>query len=256
MKDYMKDFDAAKIKDELVAWIRKWFEENGRDCNAVIGISGGKDSTIAAALCVEALGKDRVVGVMLPNGEQEDIEDSYEVCRFLGINSYEINIEKMFNFMIEELSCNQFDITDQAIINSPARCRMVMLRGVAQCCNGRTINTCNLSENWVGYFTVDGDGSGDCRPLEQLTVQEVVEIGKVLGLESRLVEKVPIDGLCEMTDEENLGFGYDVLDRYIRTGICEDEAIKALIDQKHRNNKFKVRTPECYEYAGPILAAD
>lgn len=256
MVDYMKEFDALKMKTELVAWIKDWFERNGQDCNAVIGISGGKDSTILAALCAEALGKDRVIGVMLPNGVQDDIEDSYEVCRFLGIKSYEINISEMFNYMIEELSCNQFDISEQAIINAPARCRMIMLRGVAQCCNGRLMNTCNLSENWVGYFTVDGDGSGDCKPLELFTVQEVIEIGKVLGLEHRLVEKVPNDGLCKMTDEDNLGFSYKVLDRYIRTGICEDENIKKLIDEKHKNNKFKLRESDCYQYNGKILAKD
>jgi len=256
MQDYMKDFDAVKVKNELVDWIRNWFEKNGKNCNAIIGISGGKDSTIAAALCVEALGRDRVLGVLLPNGVQEDIQDSYDVCNFLGIRYVEMNIENMFNEMIVQLSTNKFDITDQAIINAPARLRMVMIRGAAQCNNGRTINTCNLSENWVGYFTVDGDGSGDCSPLEMLTVQEVIEVGRVLGLADRLVEKVPIDGLCKMTDEENLGFSYAALDKYLRTGKCKDKTIKELIDKKHKANKFKLKTSDHYGYPGKILAED
>ena len=235
-------FDAKKVKDACVQWIRDWFEENGPGCNAVLGISGGKDSSVCAALCVEALGKDRVIGVTMPNGVQPDIADSIKLINHLGIRRYDINIGAAFNALMAEVEAKLgASASDQTRINMAPRLRMTAVYAVSQSNNGRVVNTCNLSEDWVGYSTRWGDAAGDFSPLGGLTVQEVVEVGKVLGLPIDLVVKTPSDGLCGKTDEDNLGFTYAVLDKYIRTGVCEDPAAKALIDRKHVMNLFKLK---------------
>lgn len=233
-------FDAIKIKNECVEWIREFFLENGPDCNAVIGISGGKDSSVAAALCVEAIGKDRVIGVLMPCGEQADIDCAYKLCNHLGIKHFVVNVKDA----IEGLKSNipeDIVLSNQSIINLPPRIRMSTLYAVSQSVNGRVVNTCNLSEDWVGYSTRYGDAAGDFSPLSQLTVTEVKEIGRVLGLPIDLVDKTPIDGLCGKSDEENLGFTYAELDIYIRTGKMDDEEKKAKIDLMHKRNLFKLQ---------------
>lgn len=233
-------FDAQKVKNSCVEWIKKFFEENGKGCNAVLGISGGKDSSVAAALCVEALGKDRVIGVLMPCGIQHDIDCAYKLVNHLGIKHYEINIKSTIDSLTESIQEN-LELSTQAKTNLPPRIRMSTVYAVSQCCNGRVVNTCNLSEDWVGYSTRYGDAAGDFSPMCNLTVTEVKAIGKLLGLPEDLVEKTPIDGLCGKTDEENLGFTYAELDVYIRTGYIEDKAKKELIDTKHRNNLFKLQ---------------
>ena len=241
-------FDAVKVKNDLVKWIQDWFEVNGPGCNAVIGISGGKDSTVVAGLCVEALGKDRVFGVMMPNGVQPDIDDSIKVCKALDIRNVTINIAGAYDSLMAELKEKMEEVTSQSVQNLPPRLRMSTLYAVSQCVNGRVANTCNLSEDWVGYSTRYGDSVGDFSPLSNLTVHEVREIGMALNLPRELVYKVPSDGLCGKTDEDNLGFTYEMLDKYIRTGICEDEEKKALIDRKHKANLFKLQLMPSFPY--------
>ena len=231
-------FDAKKIKNDCVEWIRNVFEENGKGCNAVIGISGGKDSSVAAALCVEALGKDRVIGVLMPCGVQHDIDMAELLVKHLGIKYYVINVFDA----VEGIKSNlPFEATPQTLTNIAPRIRMTTLYAVSQSHNGRVVNTCNLSEDWVGYSTRYGDAAGDFSPMCNLTVQEVKAIGRELDLPDVLVDKVPIDGLCGKTDEDNLGFTYAVLDRYIRTGEIDDTETKALIDRKHKMNLFKLQ---------------
>lgn len=233
-------FDAKKVKDQCVAWIQKFFEENGPGCNAIIGVSGGKDSSIAAALCVEALGKDRVIGVLMPQGEQQDIDMSYRLVEHLGIRHYKINIADAVDGILNQMP-QQLPVSSQTIQNLPPRIRMSTLYAVSQSSNGRVCNTCNLSEDWVGYSTRYGDSVGDFSPMANLTVTEVKEIGYLLGLPRELVDKTPIDGLCGKTDEENLGFTYAELDTYIRTGEIADLQKKELIDRKHKANLFKLQ---------------
>jgi NAD+ synthase len=249
----MEEFDAKKIKEELIKWVRDWFEENGKGCNAVIGISGGKDSTVTAALMVEALGKDRVIGVLMPNGIQADISDSKKVVEFLDIKNITVNIKdtvdaetKKLKESLKELGHDE--LSEQTIINLPPRIRMATLYAVSQSVNGRVINTCNLSEDWVGYSTRYGDSAGDVSPLANLTVDEVKKLGIELGLPKDLVYKTPSDGLCGKSDEDNLGFTYATLDKYLRTGICEDENIKNIIDRKHKINKFKLELMPSFKY--------
>ena len=233
-------FDAIAVKNDCVAWIREFFEQNGKGCNAVIGISGGKDSSIAAALCVEALGKDRVIGVLMPQGQQHDIDKAYMLVNHLGIRHYVVNIQNAVNGVLDEI-VPQISVSDQTRMNLPARIRMSTLYAISQSCNGRVCNTCNLSEDWVGYSTRYGDSVGDFSPMSHLTVAEIKQIGYLLGLPGELVDKVPIDGLCGKTDEDNLGFTYAELDTYIRTGRIEDQEKKVRIDRMHQKNLFKLQ---------------
>ncbi len=246
-------FDALKVKNECVAWIRDFFAKNGPDCNAVIGISGGKDSSIAAALCVEALGKDRVIGVLMPRGEQHDIDKAYLLVDHLGIRRHEINIAAAADALIAAMPAG-LELSKQARENLPPRIRMATVYAVSQSCNGRVCNTCNLSEDWVGYSTRYGDSVGDFSPMSNLTVTEVKQIGHLLGLPAELVEKPPIDGLCGKTDEENLGFTYAELDVYIRTGEIANPETKARIDQKHKANLFKLQLMPAFDAGIPTKA--
>lgn len=231
-------FDAVRVKNECVEWIRQFFEENGKGCNAIVGISGGKDSSIVSALCVEALGRERVIGVLMPCGTQHDIDMAQLLVNHLGIKHYIVNIKDAVDGLTAALP---FEISTQSRTNLPPRIRMTTLYAVAQSHNGRVANTCNLSEDWVGYSTRYGDAAGDFSPCSFLTVAEMKQIGRVLGLPDVLVDKVPIDGLCGKTDEENLGFTYAELDRYIRTGEIDDMEKKARIDRLHAMNQFKLQ---------------
>ena len=234
-------FLVEKVTAELIKWIQDWFEENGKGCNAVIGISGGKDSSIVATLCVEALGKDRVVGILMPNGEQCDIADSRQLVEHLGIRNYTSNIKDAYDNTLASIKAAGLEPSDQAVLNLAPRHRMTTLYAFSQTLNGRVANTCNLSEDWIGYSTRYGDSAGDFSPLGKLTVQEVKEIGKYLKLPLDLVEKVPSDGLSGCSDEDKLGFTYAELDKYIREGIIDNEQTKAKIDRLNKINAFKLQ---------------
>lgn len=243
------EFDAKKVSAEVIEWVREQFAQTASpDTKAVIGISGGKDSSVAAAVCVKALGKDRVIGVLMPQGEQSDISYSRLLVDTLGIKSYTINIGDTVSAFMNELK-KHIEPSNQAIVNTPARIRMTTLYAVAASCGGRVINTCNLSEDWVGYSTKYGDAAGDLSPLSDLTVTEVLAIGDELGLPKELVHKVPTDGLCGKTDEENLGFTYAMLDTYIRglDDLSGHPQIKEKIDRLHKANLHKLRLMPKYE---------
>lgn len=238
-------FNVDKIKNDCILWIQEFFKQNGKDCNAIVGISGGKDSSVVAKLCAEALGKDRVIGVLMPCGVQHDIDCAEQLVSHLGIKYYTINIKDTVDAMLKAMPDN-IKITQQTKINLPPRIRMATLYAVSQSHNGRVANTCNLSEDYVGYATRYGDGAGDFSPISKLTVTEVKALGYALGLPQNLIQKTPIDGLCGKTDEENLGFTYDALDKYIRTGICDDLTLQKTIDTMHRNNRFKLEPIPCF----------
>ena len=231
--------------EDLVRWIKDWFEANGKGCNAVVGMSGGKDSLIVAALCVKALGKERVIGVMMPNGNQKDIQDALYACAHLGIKNYTFNIAPVFQALEGQMVTKIGYLSAQADTNLPARLRMATLYAVSQTLNGRVANTCNRSENYVGYETKYGDGAGDFSPLANLTVREVLEIGDYLGLPHHLVHKVPIDGLktnedgSYVTDEQSLGFTYEELDNYLLNGIVPSEEKLERIEQLHARGVAK-----------------
>ena len=244
------DFDASKAVEATVKWIQDWFAENGPDCNAIIGISGGKDSSITAALLVEALGKDRVIGIMMPNGEQSDMDMALLLVNYLGINHYVINIAAAYNGAVKDIECAIGELSNDSLINLAPRLRMATLYAVGQSRNGRVANTCNLSEDWVGYSTRYGDAAGDFSPISSFTTAEIRAMGRVLGLPDILIEKVPSDGLSGMSDEDKLGFTYEVLDRYIRTGEIEDATAKERIDTLHERNLFKLRYMDSFKYEG------
>ena len=230
-----------------IQWIKDYFKDNP-DGKAIIGISGGKDSTIAAALCVEALGADRVIGVLMPNGKQNDIYDSYEVMARLQLQYHVVNInaacEGLYKFLADAifLSGGEKAIRENTMIttNTPARLRMATLYAVAALYpNSRVVNTCNRSEDYVGYSTKYGDAAGDFSPLGNLTVREVLEIGDELGLPEHLVHKAPSDGMCGKTDEDNLGFTYEQLDDYILGTAAVDEEVVEKIEKLHKATRHK-----------------
>lgn len=241
-------FDAVKVKNDMIQWITDWFSVNGQGCNAVIGISGGLDSTVVAALCVEALCKERVVGVLMPNGIQRDICFADMVCDHLGIKRYEINIKDMYNDITMGVQLSGIKLSEQTRINISPRLRMTTLFAVAQSLNGRVSCNSNLSESYIGYSTIFGDSAGSFAPLKNLTKTEVKLIAKELGLPTMLVEKEPSDGLCGKTDEDNFGFTYAVLDKYIRTGEIDDSLTKERIDCLHKNNLFKTQPIPSFPY--------
>ena len=254
-KDMLKN--PEQTKNKIVQWIRDYFAENGPSCSAVIGISVGKDSSVAAALCAEALGKDRVVGVLMPRGVQPDISDSQLLVDTLQIPYVIVNIgdaadalERTLegNEKLQEI-CGKKEMAREAKINMPPRIRMATLYAVAQNLpnGGRVVNTCNASEDYVGYSTKYGDAAGDFSPMSELLVHEVLQIGDVLGLPEQLVRKTPSDGLSGMSDEDKLGFTYAMLDHYVLTGECDDEEKKARIDRLHRLNLHKLRLMPKFE---------
>jgi NAD+ synthase len=247
-------FDAAVVKKQLVEWIAGYFHNNGSpETKAVIGISGGQDSSIVAALCVEALGKNRVLGIIMPYGKQHDIDISYDLCKTLDIAYVEINIEESAQSLYNEVVKSGLELNNTATFNTPARLRMATLYAVSGIVGGRVANTSNLSEDWVGYATKFGDSAGDFSPLSNLTVTEVKLIGRELGLAPGFIDKIPIDGLCGKTDEENLGFSYATLDRYIREGICENENVKKAIDRLHGMNLHKTNPMPAFVQASQDL---
>lgn len=215
------------LKDDAIAFVKDYFEKNGNpETKAIIGISGGKDSSTVAALCCKALGRERVLGVLMPNGVQSDIDDSRKLCDFLGIKNITVNIQDGYNALSETIksSLDLDDLSDQYRTNTPSRLRMTTLYGVAALVgNARISCNGNLSERLAGFFTLWGDGVGDFAPLANLYVSEVIQLGSELGLPDELVHKAPSDGMCGLTDEDKLGFTYDELQK-VAEGKAEDVA--------------------------------
>lgn len=254
-------FDAVKVKNDCVQWIRDYFKDNPNG-KAILGISGGKDSTIAAALCVEALGTDRVIGVMMPNSVQNDIDDSYEVCNYLGIYSLEVNIEDAYEGLRDSITAaliasyaeNPYTSVygnNMVRTNLPARLRMATLYAVAALYpHSRVVNTCNRSEDYVGYSTKFGDAAGDFSPLGNLTVHEVLAIGDELGLPRHLVHKTPSDGMCGKSDEDNLGFTYEELDDYLLHGTECKTSLETIekIEKMHRATRHKYQSMPIFSH--------
>lgn len=247
----------AQTKDEIVSWLRIFFAHACPHGWAVVGISGGKDSSVTAALCAEALGRDRVMGVLMPRGVQSDIDDAKLLVHTLGIRHITVNIGKAADALQAALVASGelmlanggAGLSKDTKINLPARMRMTTLYAVAQSLPGGALvlNTCNKSEDWVGYATKFGDGAGDVSPLGNLLVEEVRQLGTVLGLPDELVRKTPTDGLSGQTDEDKLGFTYAVLDRYLSTGEIDDPAVKERIDALHAANLHKLMPMPTFE---------
>lgn len=237
MREYV--FNANEVADKLVLWLKEYFDNNGKPLNAVVGCSGGKDSTVVLAALVKAIGPERVYAVLMPNGVQVDLDDSYKVCELLGLKPYLCNIENVYNSMLKNVT-EHVNVSTQTKINLAPMLRMTTLKAFSQSVNGRFACNGNASELYLGWFTMGGDDQGQVRPLINLTATEVSLVGKALGLPDWAVFKTPTDGLCGQTDEDKFGFSYSVLDKFIRTGECDDPAIKERIQKMHSTNLFKV----------------
>ena len=242
------------IKEQAISWVKEYFEKNGNpNTKAIIGISGGKDSSVVAALCCAALGKDRVIGVMMPNGVQSDIADSIKLCNFLGIKNYTVNIGSAYQALAAEIKSvtNTENTTPQFNTNTPSRLRMSTLYGIAAL-DGNARISCNgnYSERLAGYFTIWGDGAGDFAPLANLFVDEVVQLGIDLGLPEDLCVKAPADGMSGKTDEDNLGFTYAELKK-VATGneseVDADKVAKIKAKLKALDFKRKLLNLPCFE---------
>lgn len=274
--------DAEKATEGIIAWLQEQFRTSGGKY-AVIGISGGKDSTVVAALCARALGKENVIGIILPNQRMKGMKTAFEIAslycgkwtvysigpayhHFTSWAGYNERTPKMerdiqwmrtYDFSLKEMEGYNPDlhVSDAAVTNLPARLRMCALYFVAQCVeHGRVINTSNLSERYVGYSTRYGDSVGDFSPLGNFTATEVLEIGKYLGVPQKYLDIPPSDGLSGLTDEENLGFTYSNLDGYIRhDGTEVPEEIRKKIDRLHELNEFKQKMMPIYEPTGEIF---
>ena len=248
-KEYMENFDATTAKNKIVEWIRKWFAANApENAIAVVGISGGKDSSVVAALCAEALGRERVFGLLMPCAVQTDIQYAYDLCNFLNINFNEIDIFNLYtlaSYYVEQL-CEH--CTEQTKINLKPRLRMTMLYAFSQSLNGRVACTDNLSESYVGYSTQWGDNVGDFAPIANYTSDEVIAICHALGLPEKFLIKPPSDGLSGKTDEEAFGFTYQQLNEYIRLNRCNDKETREKIDARHNSTEFKRKPIASFRY--------
>lgn len=234
----MSNFNAKKVKDKLVQWLRDYYDNNGNPLNAVVGCSGGKDSSVVLAALVEAIGAERVYAILMPNGIQSDIKDSYKICELLGLKPHLCNIGDGYKGILNSVS-EEFNISEQTKINLAPVLRMATLKAISQSVNGRFTSNGNLSEIYLGWFTLDGDDRGAIKPLANLTVTEVIAVGKELGLPDWAINKTPSDGLCGDTDEQKMQISYSKLDNYIRTGFIDDIEMKNRIDDRHCTNLFK-----------------
>ena len=248
----MAEFNAKQQLPGLLDWMRAQMKACGGK-TAVIGISGGKDSSVVAALSVAAYGRENVVGVLMPDGVQPDIDYSNGLVDVLNIRHYTFNIHGGTSGILDEMARVGIDASRQTKVNLPSRIRMATLYAIAQSVDaGIVVNTSNLSEDWVGYCTIYGDSAGAFSPLGMYTTEEVIALGAELGLPERFLIKPPSDGLTGKTDEDNLGFTYHAVNEYIRKGEV-DPAIKEQIDRKHKVSRFKFQTLPVYQNGLPIV---
>lgn len=251
------------MKTKLIEWIKKYTEESHAK-GYVVNISGGKDSTVVAALLVEAVGADKILGILQPNGEQKDISDSIRVCKYLGIEYKIVNIMESVNSIINSIERNPTEINiinhkidDKTLTNIPPRIRMTVARAIAQSIGYRFAGTGNLSERYIGWFTKDGDSACDFNIIAGLTCTQVIELGDELGIPHDLVHKAPADGLTGKSDEDNFGFTYEQLDNYILNGTSGNKDIDKLIEEKHEQSihKYGVYTPSIeLFYPGNVMS--
>lgn len=241
----MDKFDAKKVTEQLIQGIRDWFERNGKGCNVILGLSGGKDSTIVCKLCVEALGADRVITVGIPDKGQ-DLHGADEIAKWMGVQFHVVNIGSITDAIKHETYYGGgVRLSEQAEQNIPPRVRMLVLYAISQSNNGRVVGTCNASENYIGYFTKYGDGASDFEPIAELTVHELYQVGDELGIPKKWTYKTPSADLPNTkTDEDEIGFSYKDLDDYIRgTRKIPDDVVDK-IEKRRKQNMHKFKEPE------------
>ncbi|HHU08099.1 MAG TPA: NAD(+) synthase [Clostridiaceae bacterium] len=256
-----KNIKIAEVVPDIVQWCRDQLSTSGGD-QAVIGLSGGKDSTVVAALMAEAIGKEQVFGLILPDQGQNDLDTAIEIARELEINYQVLDISPITSAIRLQVakaieSGLIAEESEQTRLNLPPRVRMTVLYAVSQSILGsRVVNTSNLSEDWVGYVTLYGDSAGAFAPLGMLTSAEVIALGEALGVSERFLKIPPADGLTGKTDEDVFGFSYEQLDKYIRTGEITDKNAREKIDRMHRLSRFKFQAMPMFQPHFDIGADD
>lgn len=236
--------DPIRETDHIINWLKDKFADYGEETKAVIGMSGGKDSTIAAALLCQAIGPERVVGVIMPNGEMKDKKIAENICEHLNMRYYVIDIADAVNCLYQSLYNRDIDYSNPIIAtNTPARIRMTTLYAVAATCHGRVVNTCNESEEYIGWSTKYGDNAGDFSVLREYPVRWVKQIGHELVcrgvLKTEWIEKIPDDGMCGLSDEEKFGFTYEELDEYMLNKTCSSVSAVARIKKMNKASRHK-----------------
>lgn len=242
-------FETKIYMYDCIDWIREYFRLNGYNSMAVVGISGGIDSAVVAAMCVKALGKERVLGILMPNGVQSDIEVAKEVCDTLEINYYVANIAEAVEGIYNQLHSDKDYLGPVVMYNTPARIRMTMLYAYAAMVRGRVANTCNLSESYVGYDTKWGDNAGDFAPLQEFTKTEIYEMAALLPLPQSVLNAIPNDGMCGVSDEERFGFTYATLDKFIRGGANLSYEEHKRITEMHSAARHKLTAVNLPHYS-------
>lgn len=216
--------DARHVTGQLVDWIRtRVLAANSK--GTVLGLSGGIDSAVVAALCRRAF-EDSTLGVMMPcHSMPQDEEDARLVAAALGLETARVDLTGTYDVLmsaIEQATGNQLMRLAQA--NTKARLRMTTLYGIAATRSALVVGTGNRSELTIGYFTKHGDSGVDMLPIGGLVKAQVFELAAHLGIPEKIIRKAPSAGLWEgQTDEQEMGFTYAALDRYILTGQAEPD---------------------------------
>ena len=230
LKNYLKDIEK---------FLKNYLENNGMN-TYVLGVSGGVDSSLCAALARNAVGKDKLHCLIVPiDSAKEDIEDALTLVKDLDLKYDIIDASETFHTYLKDFEkcCMSFDRS--TLGNLKARMRMSILYAVAQNERGLVIGTDNADERCVGYFTKYGDGACDILPIAHLVKAEVVEASKILGIRTSLAERVPTAGLYEgQTDEKEMGVSYKDLDAYV-LGKEVNETAKKRIQYLERISEHK-----------------
>lgn len=247
----MYQFNPERAVIGCVTWIENWFRAHGSsNSKAVLEITQERDSIVAANLLIEALGKDRVVGVWMRNSEEYDINVVYNIAvKHLGIRCFPINMMSEFESIISQLDHSvalsyqdEYELTKQSRTDLISRLKMSALYTVAQSINGKVCRSCNYSNEYIGRYTRWGDCAGDFNPLGSFTHTEVKAISEYL--------KIPEDIIIE-TEATDSYIEDEILDKYIREGVKPDEETKCLIDSLHNYNLFKLKPIDWYQYIQP-----
>ena len=238
-------FNAKLEVEKICEFVRDYYKKNNLT-GAVLGISGGKDSAVVAALLCKALGPENVYGLSLPcHSKKTDYEDAKLIADHFGFTLRKFDLTSTFDSFVENI--DHHEDYDNANQNLKPRLRMSAVYYFASMLstNGKryiVAGTSNKSELFVGYFTKGGDSTHDIDLIADFTVSEVIKIGEELGVPKKVLYKAPSDGLSGKTDEDKLGVTYQNIEDYIYEREL-DPKVKEKVKRLHENNQHKFNIP-------------